>query len=139
MKKCLIDAGPLIALFDKDDLYHRPMSDFLQKFRGELFTSWAVITEVMHMLDFHLQAQLDFLKWIARGAVSVAQLDAGALPKIIQLIEKYADRPMDLADATLLVLAELENCREIISLDAGFLFYRNIYGLLQNIYPGSPG
>lgn len=135
MKKCLIDAGPLIALFDKDDLYHRPMTGFLQKFRGELFTSWPVITEVMHMLGFHLQAQLDFLKWIERGAISIVPLEVGALPRIIQLIEKYADRPMDLADATLLVLAELENCREIISLDADFLFYRNIYGLLQNIFP----
>jgi predicted nucleic acid-binding protein len=114
------------------------MTGFMQKFRGELLTSWPVITEAMHMLDFHTQTQLDFLKWIERGAISIAPLDAGSLPRIIQLIEKYADRPMDLADATLLVLAELEDCREIISIDTDFLIYRNVHGYLQNIFPRSP-
>ena len=47
MRKCLVDAGPLIALFDRDDQYHVSTVNFLKKFEGRLITSWPVITEVI--------------------------------------------------------------------------------------------
>ena len=64
MQKTLIDSGPLIALFDKSDKYHQKVLDFIKSYQGKLITSWSVITEVSHMLDFNLQVQIDFLKWI---------------------------------------------------------------------------
>ena len=58
----LIDAGPLIALFDKDDKYHSSIKEFIREGKYKFITTTAVITEVTHMLDFNVNVQLDFLK-----------------------------------------------------------------------------
>ncbi|SDC82055.1 MULTISPECIES: type II toxin-antitoxin system VapC family toxin [unclassified Candidatus Frackibacter] len=135
MKRCLIDAGPLIALFDKDDKYHQPIREFLRTYEGRLYTSWPVITEVLHMLDFNVQVQIDFLKWIERDALSVIQIAKENISRIIQLSNKYSDVPMDFADATLIILSELEGIKEIISIDTDFYIYRNIRNeYVKNIF-----
>ena len=135
MGKCLIDAGPLIALFDKNDDYHKSMLKFLQKYEGRLVTSWAVITEVLHMLDFNEHVQTDFLKWIERDAIEIPVLNNNYLSRIIELSEKYADIPMDFADATLIVISEIERIKEIITIDSDFHVYRNIRKeMLTNIF-----
>ena len=126
MKKRLIDSGPLIALFDKDDKYHEPIKTFLKSYEGVLFTSWAVITEVLHMLNFNVEVQIDFLKWIQRGGVDVVELSQSNISRIIDLSEKYSDVPMDFADATLIIISELKNIDEIISIDSDFYIYRDI-------------
>jgi hypothetical protein len=137
MKKCLIDAGPLIALFDKDDRYHLAIKEFLKTFEGRLYTTWPVITEVLHMLDFNVNVQIDFLKWIRKGALDVKQITLDNVSRIINLSEKYSDVPMDFADATLIIISELENIREIISIDSDFYIYRNIRNeYLKNIFKG---
>ncbi len=125
-KRCLIDAGPLIALFDKNDKFHIPIKEFLKKYEGRLYTTWPVITEVSHMLDFNVGAQIDFLKWISLGAIEVKQIDMSDISRIIDLSEKYSDVPMDFADASLIIISELEGIKEIISIDSDFYIYRNI-------------
>jgi len=62
MKNTLIDAGPLIALFDKDDQYHKAVIKFLKEFKGNFITSWPVLTEVTHLLSFNVNIQIDFLE-----------------------------------------------------------------------------
>jgi len=135
MRRCLIDAGPLIALFDKDDHYHKPIRDFLKSFNGRLITSWAVITEVLHMLDFNVNAQIDFLKWIERDAIEIPVLNKDYISRIIELSEKYCDVPMDFADATLIIISEAEKINDIIAIDSDFRVYRNIRKeMLNNIF-----
>lgn len=135
MGKCLIDAGPLIALFDKNDDYHKSMLKFLQKYEGRLVTSWAVITEVLHMLDFNVHVQTDFLKWIERDAIEIPVLSKQHISRIIELSEKYSNIPMDFADATLIVISEIEKIVEIITIDSDFHIYRNIRKeMLTNIF-----
>lgn len=135
MKSCLIDAGPLIALFDKDDKFHKSIMAFLRRYEGRLYTTWPVITEVLHMLDFSVDTQIDFLKWIDRGALDVKQISAKDISRIIKLSDKYSNVPMDLADATLIIIAELENIKEIISIDSDFYIYRNIRNeYVKNIF-----
>lgn len=135
MKRCLIDAGPLIALFDKDDNYHAPVKEFLRGFKGRLYTTWPVITEVLHMLDFNVNTQIDFLKWLRRGALVIKQLTIEDLSRIINLSEKYSDVSMDFADASLIVISESENIKEIVSIDSDFYVYRNIRNeYLKNIF-----
>lgn len=135
MRRCLIDAGPLIALFDRDDVYHKAIRGFLQAYEGRLLTSWAVITEVMHMLDFNVGAQLDFLEWIRRDALEIPSLTKNHISRIIELSEKYADVPMDFADATLMVISETEDVSEIITIDSDFHVYRNIRReMLRNVF-----
>lgn len=135
MKKCLIDAGPLIALFDKDDKYHNPIKDFLKNYQGRLYTSLPVITEVLHMLDFNVNVQIDFLKWLQKDALQVTPISKDSICRIIELSEKYADVPMDFADATLIVISESEHIKEIISIDSDFYIYRNIRDeYVQNMF-----
>lgn len=120
MKKTLIDAGPLIALFDKDDNYHMPVKRFMASYEGILVTTWPVITEVMYMLDFNVNVQMDFLYWIERGALNIAPLDKRHIMRMIELSEKFSDVPMDFADATLMVVSETQNIKEIITIDSDF-------------------
>ncbi len=135
MKKCLIDAGPLIALFDKSDNYHERILEFMKSFEGRLVTTWAVITEVLYMLDFNIQVRTDFLRWIGRGALEIPELSLDHISRIIELSQKYSDIPMDFADATLIVLSEIEKINEIITIDSDSHIYRNIRKeMLKNIF-----
>lgn len=135
MKRCLIDAGPLIALFDRDDKFHIPVKDFLKEYDGRLYTTWPVITEVLHMLDFNVNTQMNFLRWIKRGALNVKQFSTEDISRIIELSEKYSDVPMDFADASLIIISEVENIKKIISIDSDFYIYRNLRNeYVQNIF-----
>ncbi len=124
MKNTLIDTGPCIALFDRNDKHHHRVKSFLKTFTGNLTTSWPVVTETLHMLDFSVQVQIDFMRWIHRGALVIATLTTEDLERIMALSDKYKDLPMDFADATLLVIAEKENIKDVITLDSDFRFYR---------------
>jgi len=126
MQKTLIDSGPLIALFDRSDRYHTHVIEFLKTYKGELITSWAVLTEVSHMLDFNLKVQIDFLKWIERGGARVYEISQSDIAHIRVMMEKYIDIPMDLADGTLMYIANVENIKEIISIDSDFDIYRTL-------------
>jgi len=122
----LIDASPIIALFNKNDKYHEKIKDFLKTYSGILTTSWSVITEVSHMLSFNINTQIDFLKWIKLGGIQVENIDLYDLERIIKLSEKYSDVPMDLADASLVVISEKKNIKEIITIDSDYYLYRTI-------------
>jgi len=124
VKNIIVDAGPLIALFDKDDKYHNSVIKFLKTFDGQLITSWPVITEVTHLLSFNVNVQIDFLEWLKREAVTIVNLENIHLERIIQLSKKYSDVPMDLADSSLIVIAELTNITDIITIDSDYYIYR---------------
>ena len=124
MKNIIVDAGPLIALFDKDDKYHNSVIKFLKTFDGQLITSWPAFTEVTHLLSFNVNVQIDFLEWLKREAVTIVNLENIHLERIIQLSKKYSDVPMDLADSSLIVIAELTNITEIITIDSDYYIYK---------------
>ncbi len=137
MKQTLIDTGPCIALVDRDDRFHAEIKSFLKNFSGRLTTSWAVVTETLHMLDFDSRVQIDFLKWVDRGALEVAGPVREDLNRIIELTEKYQDRPIDFADATLLAVAERKQLDSIISIDSDFQIYRTAQGKpLEMLFQG---
>ena len=126
----VIDAGPLIALFDKSDTYHQKVRHRLEEYRkhvhGRLITTWPIITEVTYILKthVHLEAQLDFLKWITIGGIEMFDLQKDHLSKIIELQKKYSDLSMDFADATLLIVAESLDVNKVFSIDKDFSIYR---------------
>ncbi len=124
MRNALVDAGPLIALFDKDDKYHHKVRQFLSHNETALVTTWPVITETCHMLDFSIDAQLDFLEWMYRGGLRIHELGNTDVERMIALTKKYRDRPVDLSDASLVVASELLGVRQIISIDRDFEIYR---------------
>jgi hypothetical protein len=134
VRNILIDAGPLIALFDRDDKYHKRVLDIVAHIHTALVTTWPVITETCHMLDFSVEAQLDFLEWASQGGLQINELGGADLGRMIDLTKKYRDRPMDLADASLIVTSERLDLKQIISIDRDFDFYRKAdKKLLENI------
>ncbi len=126
MQKTLIDSGPIIALFDRSDNYHTKVLNFLQDYQGKLITSLAVVTEVSHMLDFNLNVQIDFLKWIELGGLEIYNISQNDIANIREMMQKYIDIPMDFADASLMYIANRENIKDIVSIDSDFDIYRTL-------------
>jgi len=122
--RILIDAGPFIALFDSDDNHHNKIKNFFCKHHFCYISTLAVLTEVSHMLDFSVKAQHDFYEWVMYKGVIISDINQNDLPRIIELTDKYADLPMDFADATLIVTAEKTGITDIISMDKDFDIYR---------------
>lgn len=135
MKNTLIDAGPLIALFNRNDKYHQKIKDFIKSYDGVLTTSWPVVTEVCHMLDFNINTQIDFLKWVKLGGIRIEDIKSTEIERIIQLSEKYSDIPMDLADASLVIISERLKIKEIITIDSDYCIYRTTQKeMIKNIF-----
>jgi predicted nucleic acid-binding protein len=126
VKNTIIDSGPLIALFDRDDKYHKKVVDFLKSYDGKLITTWAVITEVTHLLSFNLLVQIDFLRWVHLGGVEVVDITNKNLKEIIEFMDKYVNVPMDLADGSLMVVAQNRNIKDIVSIDSDYDIYRTV-------------
>ncbi len=124
MKSTLIDAGPIIALFDGSDQYHQQVLRFMEGFEGSLISSWPVVTEVCYMLDFNKNTQLNFLDWIIEGGIEIFNIEQSYIIGIRNRMDKYSNLPADLADASLLEIAEARNLDSIITLDNDFDVYR---------------
>lgn len=124
MNKILIDSGPLIALFDASDKYHQSSIEFIKNNTSSLVTTIASITEVLHILDFNRNAQIDFLEWIANGGVQIFNIQQDDLPRIKELTVKYQDLAMDFADSCLVLLAEKNGINTIVTVDRDFTIYR---------------
>jgi uncharacterized protein len=124
MKSTLVDAGPLIAAFNGGDAHHARVMTFLRGWNGQLITTWPALTEASHLLGFSVTAQLNLLRWIERGGLIVADLAANAVADMISYTEKYQDRPMDLADASLVALAMQSGIKSIATIDSDFEIYR---------------
>ena len=122
--RILIDAGPLIALFDVNDNCHKSVREFLIKNPYCFISTLAVFTEVSYFLSVSIKAQMDFFEWVMHKGVIVSDINQNDIPRIMELTKKYADLPMDFADATLVVSAEKTGIRKIVSLDKDFNIYR---------------
>ncbi|NCN08525.1 MAG: PIN domain-containing protein [Leptospira sp.] len=133
MIKALIDTGPIVAFFDESDFYCAKCRLFLKDFNGKLFTSLAVVTEVSYLLADNKKVQKSFIEWIKNGAITILNQDNQQFDSILAFMEKYSDRPMDFADASLMTISEIYDIRNIFTLDSDFLFYKSRKGKLLKI------
>lgn len=123
----LIDAGPLIALISVDDRHHSVCRAAFANIEEPLGTVWPALTEAMYLLRGSRAAQRTLWEILERGTVSIVTLTADDVPRMHELMEKYHDLPMDLADAALVRVAERERIRRIFTLDRrDFTLYRPI-------------
>lgn len=121
----LVDSGPLVALVDADDQHHAACAAALRQVREPLGTVWPALTEAMYLLVDQPRGQEALWEMLARGAVQLLPLELADVPRIRELMRKYADRPMDLADAALVRVAEREGLRKIFTVDKkDFAVYR---------------
>ncbi|TGK17613.1 type II toxin-antitoxin system VapC family toxin [Leptospira stimsonii] len=133
MIKAIIDTGPIVAFFDESDTYCSNIRLFLKDFKGRLFTTIAVVTEVSYLLSDNKQVQHSFIEWIKDGAVTILNQDNDHFPLIHYYMEKYSDRPMDFADASLVSISEIYGIKDILTLDSDFLFYKTKKGKALSI------
>ena len=113
----LVDAGPLIAIINRRDRDHAKCINALKRIRARLLTTWMPITEAIHLLAFSRDGQEALLEMIERGAIEILDVEDADLAQIRSLMRKYADLPMDFADATLVRAAIREGLRDIFTLD----------------------
>ena len=125
MPAVLVDTGPLVALLDRSDPYHLTCQETLSSLDDSLVTVWPVMTEAMYMLRAYWQAQDALWEMLDTAAVEIMPLGIEDLPRMRELMRKYRDQPMDLADAALVRVAERERLRRIFTLDRrDFQIYR---------------
>ncbi len=120
----LVDTGALLAMLDRDDRWHLPCVEAFDSLRLPLLTSDAVLTELFHLVRDRREAVVAW-KLVRSGALTIGIISDDDLPLLDQLMSKYHDRPMDFADATLVLLARRERIGTILTTDnSDFETYR---------------
>ncbi len=113
----LVDTGPLVALFDPQDGQHVRCVRTLKSVREPLVTTIPVLTEAFHMLGPASIGSDRLRDFVAGGGLSVWFFERATLTRAFELMESYADRPMDLADASLVTAAEALGTRRVFTID----------------------
>jgi uncharacterized protein len=121
----LLDTGPIVALFDPADDSHRPCVEVLKSIVEPLGTTIPVLTEAFHLLSPGSIGAANLIHFIADGGLAPWFLDPQTMDRAFELMQQYADHPMDLADASLVAMAEAENLHRVFTIDCrDFAAYR---------------
>jgi uncharacterized protein len=123
----IADTGFWLALANSADRFHEAAARALERLREPLICTWPVMTETCHLLATRLgvEAELAFIRSATEGAFTIFAVESGHLPRVEELMRKYRDLPMDLADASLVLLAEELGTGRIFSTDQrDFAAYR---------------
>jgi len=133
----LIDAGPLVSLCDKKQPTHASCQAVLESAPVPVISTWACFVEAMYLVGriggFRLQEHLWAL--LNRGILQLHQHTDAERTRMAALMERYQNVPMDLADASLVSIAETLGDRSIFTLDSDFRIYRLADGGAFNIVP----
>lgn len=115
----MVDTGFWLALADQKDTYHVLAKSTLKKIDEPLITTWCVVTETCYMLLKRkgVPSQVAFMISLANSAFELFDLQSNHAQRIAQLMQQYANLPMDLADASLVILAEEIGHGRILSVD----------------------
>jgi predicted nucleic acid-binding protein len=133
----LCDAGPLIALIDRRDSQHLQCSRAFSALDEKLLSTWPCFSEAMHLLmrAGGIVAAESLWNLVEEGELFLFDLDSTDRGRIRQLMLKYNDLPMDLADGSLVVAAERRKVRTVFTLDKDFRIYRSANGDHFDVIP----
>jgi predicted nucleic acid-binding protein len=121
----LVDAGPLIALFDSGDAAHVRCRRTLGSIRDRTLTTIPVLTEAFHILGPASTSSELLRRYVLDGGLGAWFMDRGGMTRAFELMETYADHPMDFADASIVVAAETLGTQKVFTLDVNdFRSYR---------------
>jgi hypothetical protein len=121
----LMDTGPLVALFDPKDQQHQHCQAILKTLNEPLISTMPVLTEAFHLLTPNSKGADVLRVFIAKGGLKLWFFDKKTLQTALQLMEIYHDRPMDLADASLVTAAQTLKISRIFTIDRNdFTIYR---------------
>lgn len=122
----LVDTGPLVALFNPADSAHGSCVKVLKTIGEPIATTLPVLTEAFHLLQPGSVATDRLMDFVAAGGLKVLFLDIRSLRRTFELMVQYADVPMDLADASLVSMAESHNLQTIFTIDRKHFFVYRI-------------
>lgn len=138
----IVDTGAFLALFNQRDTHHAQAQIAFNNISEPLISTYPVVTETRYMLTQFASdtASFNYLKSFCLGAFDIFNLDKYHIERMIQLMENYANLPMDLADASLVVLAEHLKTGRILTVDRrDFNVYRwNQNNLFENLFFAQP-
>ena len=133
----LTDAGPLVALINAGDQHHSVCAAAYRQLATPLLTTWPGLAEAMHLLQryggYRYQAALWSMHF--RGQLALHQLTRAETTWVAELMEQYRDTPMDLADASLVAVAESRSLRPAFTVDRQFYIYRLNDGSALGVVP----
>jgi predicted nucleic acid-binding protein len=134
----LLDTGPVVALLDRKDPWHRACLEQWNGCRDRCLTTEAVVTEATHLVargGAPAHVPLDFL---VAAKVPILGLERPGHEHAAKLMRRYHDVPMDYADATLVVVADAVMILQVFTLDRrGFRAYRRRDGRAFELLPPS--
>ena len=135
----LTDSGPLVALLDSDDPYHARCSQVVPGLPKPLITTLPALTEAMYFLgeQFGWRGQEHLWQLVISNELLIAPVESETLARLPVLMEQYRDAPMDIADASLVAVAEAMGLRHIFTIDSHFYAYRLRNGRTLEVIPGS--
>lgn len=140
MRKVLLDTGFWVALLDRSERTHGRCVEVFEDLDAVLVSTEPVLTETTHLLAASTAAQAACMQFVTRGVVTLVPQSTDSLHRAMDLMQKYSDTPMDLAVATLVVLAEDLGVRDILTLDVkGFSAYRIRHKRTFRILPSPDG
>jgi predicted nucleic acid-binding protein len=113
----LIDTGALLALLHEDDRWHPRCVQTFLRLPGPWATSVAVLTEFFYLASRGPRSVAVAWEFVRAAAIVLLPIEDADLPALDHLMRKYADRPMDFADATLVHLARREQLSLVFTID----------------------
>ena len=122
--KVLLDAGPLIGYLNRKDQYHDWAVESWAAMTEPLWTCEAVLSEAIFNLQSEGMSLDSILSYLESGIIRLDFSMEDNRADVLNLLRKYADQPMSLADACLVRMAELNGNCQIFTTDRDFLVYR---------------
>ena len=116
MHRHLVDTGALIALIDSNETWHADVKNAMATIRLPLIATQAVLTETFYFAQ-KIRGTEAIWTMVLDKTIVVAPIEEVELPALHTLMLRYADRPMDFADATLVHIAEREKISTILTID----------------------
>ena len=124
MPAILMDAGPLTALLNPNDEWHAWARQTMRRLPAPLLTSEPVLTEASYLLRREGCDADDVFALAENGVIQIGLHFEDERASLRELMARYRNVPMSLADATLVRLAELHDQSRVFTLDADFRIYR---------------
>jgi uncharacterized protein len=135
----IVDTGPLVAFFDRSERHHDWVAGCIEELEAPLLVCEPVLTETMHLLGRYPGAQDALLGLLQNGALAIAFRIEEHVGALRDLLKKYRDAPMSLADACIVRMAEIHERHAVLTLDSDFSIYRKHGRVpLSLIYPAGP-
>lgn len=132
----LLDTGPIVATLDPRDQWHSTCAGLVAQYADRCVTSEAVVTEACYLAGRRGRSGAVAIDFLLDLGVPVLSVETGGLRTCARLMDRYANLPMDFADATLVAMAEALGIARVATLDArGFRAYRTTDGIAFDLIP----